>query len=263
MPKTRTSTRRGAPRNCRPAGFTLVEVIVVVGIIGLLLSLTFPALGSIKLAALNAKDISQIRQLGLAHRVYQQVHSDAFVDVGLPHGGYGDTARSFSETLQSYTSAEIMRSPLDRSSYWEAGLLEDGSEAPVRRRTSYGMNNYLSRNYSPMVAIEGPAAATDRMTRIKQPDKVVCFLHMTETGSYAVSDHPHVESWSFGSQPWKLASNQIAVSAAEGEVKIQEMAKSNYGFLDGSVDTREFNRVYENAQFNAFDPNAGIPLSEF
>ncbi len=262
MSKTRTSTSRSTPRNCRPAGFTLVEVIVVVGIIGLLLSLTFPALGSIKLAALNAKDISQIRQLGLAHRVYQQVHSDAFVDVGLPHGGYGDTARSFSETLQSYTSTEIMRSPLDKSAYWDAGLQEDGSEAPVRRRTSYGMNNYLSRNYSPMVAIEGPAAATDRMTRIKQPDKVVCFLHMTETGSYAVSDHPHVESWSFGPQPWKLASNQIAVSAAEGEVKIQEMAKSNYGFLDGSVDTREFNRVYENAQFNAFDPNAGIPLSE-
>ena len=130
MPKTRTSTRRGAPRNCRPAGFTLVEVIVVVGIIGLLLSLTFPALGSIKLAALNAKDISQIRQLGLAHRVYQQVHSDAFVDVGLPHGGYGDTARSFSETLQSYTSAEIMRSPLDRSSYWEARLGDCSTKRP-------------------------------------------------------------------------------------------------------------------------------------
>ena len=74
----------------RSAGFTLVEVVVVVGIIGLLLSLTFPALGSIRLSALNAKDISQIRQLGLAHRMYQQVYSDAFVDVGLPHGGYGD-----------------------------------------------------------------------------------------------------------------------------------------------------------------------------
>lgn len=52
----------------RHMGFTLVEVVVVIGIIGLLLSLTFPALGSIRLAALNAKDISQIRQLGLAHR---------------------------------------------------------------------------------------------------------------------------------------------------------------------------------------------------
>ena len=247
----------------RHMGFTLVEVVVVIGIIGLLLSLTFPALGSIRLAALNAKDISQIRQLGLAHRVYQQVHSDAFVDVGLPHGGYGDRARSFSETLQSYTSSEIMKSPLDTSAYWEAGLQEDGSNEPVRRRTSYGMNNYLSRNYSPLVALEGPSAATDRMTRIKQPDKVVCFLHMTDSGAYAVSDHPHVESWSFGPEPWRLASNQIAVSAAEGESNVYEMAQSNYGFLDGSVDTREFNRVYENAQFNAFDPNAGIPLSEF
>tara|TARA_B100001059_G_C17731791_1_gene526615 strand:+ start:310 stop:1107 length:798 start_codon:yes stop_codon:yes gene_type:complete len=247
----------------RSAGFTLVEVVVVIGIIGLLLSLTFPALGSIRLSALNAKDISQIRQLGLAHRMYQQVYSDAFVDVGLPHGGYGDRARSFSETLQAYTSTEIMKSPLDTSAYWDGGLQEEGSEEPIVRRTSYGMNNYLSRNYSPMVALEGPAGATDRMTRIKQPDKVVCFLHMTETGSYAVSDHPHVESWAFGPEPWTLASTQVSISAAEGEKNVYEMAESNYGMLDGSTVTRTFNRVYENAGFNSFDPNAGIPLSEF
>ena len=35
------------------------------------------------------------------------------------------------------------------------------------------MNNYLSRNYSPMVAIEGPGAAADRMSQIQQPDQVV------------------------------------------------------------------------------------------
>ncbi len=242
-------------------GFTLVEVVVVVGIIGLLLSLTFPALRSIRLSALNTEDLSQIRQMGLAHRVYQQVHSDAFVDVGLPHGGYGDRARSFTETLESYSGEAIMRSPLDTSAYWEAGLQEDGAEEPVVRRTSYGMNNYLSRNYSPKVALEGPGAAADRMTRIPQPDKVICFLHMTHFGAYAVSDHPHVESWSFGPEPWRLASNQVAISASEGETNINDLAESNYGFLDGSTDTRTFREVYESAQTNLFDPEADIPLS--
>ena len=229
-------------------------------VIGLLLSLTFPALSSIRLSALNAKDISQIRQLGLAHRVYQQIHADSFVDVGLPHGGYGDRDRSFAETLESYTGKTIMKSPLDRSSYWEAGLQEEGAPEPVLRRTSYGMNNYLSRNYSPAVALDGPGAAADRMTKIKQPDKTVCFLHMTPFGAYAVSDHPHVESWSFGPEPWRLASDQVAISASEGERNINSLAESNYGFLDGSTDTRPFTRVYENAQFNLFDPDANIPL---
>ena len=251
-----------SPSTRSRSGFTLIEVVVVVGIIALLLSLTFPALGTIRLSALNTKDLSQIRQMGLAHRVYQQVHSDAFVDVGLPHGGYGDRARSFTETLESYSGEAIMRSPLDTSPHWEAGVQEEGAEAPVVRRTSYGMNNYLSRNYSPMVALEGPGAATDRMTRISQPDKVVCFLHMTQFGAYAVSDHPHIESWSFGPEPWRLASNQMAISASEGEININDLAKSNYGLLDGSTDTKTFREVYENVQFNAFDPNAGIPLSQ-
>ena len=242
------------------SGFTLVEVVVVVGIIGLLLSLTFPALSSIRLSALNTKDLSQIRQMGLAHRVYQQVHSDAFVDVGLPHGGYGDRARSFTETLESYSGEAIMRSPLDTSPYWDAGLQADDAGEPIVRRTSYGMNNYLSRNYSPKVALEGPGAATDRMTRIIQPDKVVCFLHMTQFGDYAVSDHPHVESWSFGPEPWRLASNQVAISASEGDTNISDFAESNYGFLDGSTDTRTFSEVYQSAQANLFDPEAETPL---
>ena len=243
-------------------GFTIVELIVVIGIIGLLLSLVFPAVRTLRLAGWNAEDRSQIRQLGLGHLSYQQIHSDRFVDVGLPHGGYGDEARSFVEELEPYIGTDIMRSPLDHSPYWDGGYQATENAEPVRRRTSYGMNNYLSRNYSPMVALEGPGAATDRMTRISQPDKVVCFLHMTQFGAYAVSDHPHIESWSFGPEPWRLASNQMAISASEGEININDLAKSNYGLLDGSTDTKTFREVYENVQFNSFDPSAGIPLSQ-
>ena len=86
---------------------------------------------------------------------------------------------------------------------------------------------------------------------------------MTETGSYAVSGRPHVESWCFGPEPWRLASDQMAISAAEGEKNIHDLAQSNYGYLDGSTGTRTFSQVYENARFNSFDPDAGIPLSEF
>jgi prepilin-type N-terminal cleavage/methylation domain-containing protein len=241
-------------------GFTIVELIVVIGIIGLLLSLVFPAVRTLRLAGWNAEDRSQIRQLGLGHLSYQQIHSDRFVDVGLPHGGYGDEARSFVEELEPYIGTDIMRSPLDHSPYWDGGYQATENAEPVRRRTSYGMNNYLSRNYSPMVALEGPGAAADRFSRVLHPDRVVCFMHMAPTGAYSVSDHPHVENWSYGPEPWHLASEQISISAAEGSHSESELSESNYGFVDGSTGTRRFEEVYESVQRNCFDPEASFPL---
>ena len=243
-------------------GFTLIEVVIVIGIIGIILSLTFPAIQTLRRSALNTEDLSQIRQLGLAHRAYQQVHNDWFVDVGLPHGGYGDEARSFVEVLEPYLGTAIMQSPLDDSTHWEIGYAQSDSDtSPSLRRTSYGMNNYLSRNYSPAVAIRGPGAAADRNTKIPFPDKTVCFLHMTPEGAYAVSDHPHVESWSYGSQPWTLANSQVAISASEGTRMVNELSESNYGFVDGSTGTRPFKHVYESLQTNAFDPDARFPIT--
>lgn len=255
------SDRRLASESVRRGtrAFTIIELIVVIGIITVLLGLMFPAIGTIRLVAFNTEDLSQIRQLGLGHVAYQNVYSERFVDVGLPHGGYGDSARSFAETLEPFLGAPILRSPLDRSPYWESGMQNGEGSEPVLRRTSYGMNNYLSRNYSPQVALYGPGAAADRLAKVQQPDQVVCFLHMSPNGSFAVSDHPHVENWSFGSQPWKLANEQVAIWAAEGKPSISEFAESNYGFVDGSTGSRPFDKVYESAQVNLFDPDAELP----
>ena len=250
------SPRSGGRGGSDTLGFTLVELLVVIGVIGALLALTFPAIRSVRLAGWNAEDRSQIRQLGVGHLSYQQVNSERFVDVGLPHGGYGNEARSFVQALEPYLGTAIMRSPLDQSPYWDAAYAASEGSAPVRRRTSYGMNNYLSRNYSPMVALDGPGAAADRFSRVRFPDKVVCFMHMTPTGAYGVSDHPHVENWSFGPQPWILASEQVSIWAAEGSRSESALSESNYGFVDGSTGTRRFEDVYLSAEENCFDPEA-------
>ena len=245
-------------------GFTLIEILVVLGVITLLVGITVPMLRGARLASLNTMDLSQLRQLGVAHLAYQATNTDHFVDVGLPHGGYGDEAQSFAEVLARYTDDIVMKSPLDTSRHWPSDVggdgigVEDGGAGPLRR-TSYGMNNYLSRNYSPMVALYGPGHAADRFTKVRRPERIVCFLHMTRKGDFAVSDHPHVESWDAGNEPWELASRQVAISAAEGEEVVDELATSNYGMLDGSTATIEFGDLYESADRNAFDPTVELP----
>lgn len=264
MHRAAASPRR--PDSFSQRGFTLVELLVVLGVITVLMGIAIPALRTARLASLNTHDLSQIRQLGIAHLAYQATNTDHFVDVGLPHGGYGDEAASFAEVLGRYTDDIVMKSPLDTSPHWpwevggEGRGVEDDGGGPLRR-TSYGMNNYLSRNYSPMVALYGPGHAADRVAKVRRPERIVCFLHMTPAGDFAVSDHPHVESWGAGDEPWQLASRQIAISAAEGADVIDPLATSNYGMLDGSTATIRFEDLYETSQRNAFDPSASLPPS--
>ena len=98
------------PRACRAgnSGFTLIEILIVVAIIGLLAALLFPAFKSARGAAHRASCASNLQQIGLAFQMYAQDARNKLPPLLLP----SDTNCSWPIQILPYTrSVEVFKCP--------------------------------------------------------------------------------------------------------------------------------------------------------
>lgn len=242
-------------------GFTLIEMLVVVGLLAVLVGIALPSFSHVRRASQTAGCLANMRSIQQAHWSYMQDNRGNLIEVGLPHGAPVDEEIAWINTLAEYYSdPDVIRSPLDTSPHWPTsqggrGVPVSGSAASFRR-TSYGCNNYLTQ-FSPATAID-PDAGVKRLTDVKNPATTVHFLVMAYEGEFAGADHVHVENWWV--DPPVVAASQMQTNHVRGRPQSPD-AMSNYGFLDGSVRTEMFSRVYVDRDVNLFDPAVSFRVS--
>jgi len=186
----RHSSRSGAH------AFTLVELLVVIGIIAVLISILLPALSRARMAATEVACLSNLRQIGAACAQYLG-ESDNWM---LP---YNTKDKSGNDV--HWESNPVFRMNMgqsaDSSKGWPVGILCPGSlkvsalasNARPGLSTTYGMNHEQTRRtqYAPY------NIGVIKITRVKNPgnhmliaDAMSWELTMNDSGSYVNEYNP-------------------------------------------------------------------------
>ena len=161
-------------------GFTLIELLVVMSIVSVLLAVLLPSLRAAKRQAQRAVCASRLRQLGIAHVMYQQSHDGWIVPAtqanGVDEYWYNTLGPYFEHTYTGHgvefaddIGRRILRCPLDQMAYPK--MLNPHGDNPDGW-LSYALNSQPARHVSSRTK-RYAGAGGNKVTQLRCPSGVM------------------------------------------------------------------------------------------